>query len=121
MFGYTINVGGMPIPSANITERPVHAMIATGWHSKPQNRAKLHQPSMFVEFCDLTLPRPRTSGPPTSAMSVRDSFDPKTFSYILGTIHNKQGNILFMDGSVRSYRREFLYLYSLPGQTEPWN
>jgi prepilin-type processing-associated H-X9-DG protein len=126
MFGYLVNVGDMnTTPPA-----PVHAII-TNYTQVPQVRSKIKNASEFVSMSDLGVPRLQTSGPPTSAMKTRSSFDPNSSSYIFGTrmIHRNQGNILFMDGSVRSFPRTFLHLYSVPGssgvgvpgQSAPWN
>jgi prepilin-type processing-associated H-X9-DG protein len=128
MFGYCVNTGDEYATPPN----PVHAILAD-YTMKPQIRSRIHHPSDFVSMCDLGMPKLQTSGPPTSTMATRGSFDPTTSSFILGyrPMHNGQGNILFMDGSVRSYAKgkEVLHLYSVPGsingsamgQSVPWN
>ncbi len=115
MFGYIINCGS--------ADEPVHAILTAARFDRAQNRARIKHPSEFVEFCDLSVPRFQSTGPPTNGMAVRNSFNPDSSSFILGyrLVHNKWGNILFMDGSARGFGRQFLHVYSLPGQQAPWN
>lgn len=75
-------------------------------------------PAQTVLLMDM---RPRQSGgPPSSGLARNTYFNPNHAQWILGTIHNGRGNILFVDGSVSSFPREPLPVMSLPDQQVPW-
>jgi prepilin-type N-terminal cleavage/methylation domain-containing protein/prepilin-type processing-associated H-X9-DG protein len=88
-------------------------------------RTQFSNPSEYLEFCDLGIywaqyPGPGGS-PPVSGLAGASYFNPNSAGFCLGLIHGgKAGNILHLDGSARTYQKEYLHLRSVPGQKAPW-
>jgi len=88
-------------------------------------RTQFSNPSEYLEFCDLGIywaqyPGPSGS-PPVSGLAGSAYFNPTNPAFCLGLIHGgKAGNILHLDGSARTYQKEYLHLRSVPKQKAPW-
>jgi prepilin-type processing-associated H-X9-DG protein len=102
------------------------ALWGTSTLPKPVKRTTISNPSEYLELCDLSIYWAQYPGPggapPVSGLASGVYFDPaNSAAYCLGLIHGgKAGNILHLDGSARTYQKEYLHLRSVPGQQGPW-
>lgn len=115
-FNYVLNASLFPITSSDpnsTTYIPDHeAVVSLG---------SILIPSKTVALMDMPTRAPGTSGPPTSGLARGTYFDPNHAQFILGTVHDGLGNILFIDGHVEAFNRtKPLPVNSLPGRETTW-
>jgi prepilin-type N-terminal cleavage/methylation domain-containing protein/prepilin-type processing-associated H-X9-DG protein len=104
MFGYNIN-------------NSLHRLCSPG--VIPLKRSQIHQPSEYLDLCDL-IPRGQTGGGPQAGFVNGKYFNPIYSSYALGLVHNNSGNILRLDGSAATYRGLLRGLRSVPPFVTPY-
>lgn len=114
-FGYLLNASLFRITSSD--------PAASTYIPDNEGRIKLSavaSPGKIVALMDMPTRQPGVGGPPTSGLANRNYFDPASPQFSLGLVHSGAGNILFLDGHVKAFRRQRLPVMSLPGQTTTW-
>ncbi len=109
MIGYMVNAS-------------LHLMINPDSAASPQplKRSQIHQPSEYLDMCDLN-PRGQSSGPPTAGFASGKYFNPNyPAQYAIGPVHNKAGNILRLDGSAGTFRGLIRGMRSVPPFMSPY-
>jgi prepilin-type processing-associated H-X9-DG protein/prepilin-type N-terminal cleavage/methylation domain-containing protein len=106
MFGYLVNAS-------------IHGMYYSGSPVPLVVRGAVRNPSLCMSMADLMPVRVDGSGPPTAGFYDATYFTPAG-NWGFGMIHGGNGNFLFVDGHVQSFREMPLPIASLPSQAAPW-